>query len=144
MQKLLLTLTMVLMALPSMAAPNSDKVARVTTICAGKASAEAYIKALSDYELLRGITNIMADPRTANFRSAIELNVWLQEQTDCAVWAEGTYILEVKWLYNQAVGRGLSTTINKIAQGTLRWNPSQDRFEERQESRWVPWSAHQK
>lgn len=136
-----------LVMMPSMAAPNADKIARSTpTICEGKASAEAYVKALSDYELLRGITNIMSDPRAANLRSAHELSQWLQSQTDCTVWADGTYLIEVKWLYSEAAARGLTTTINKVAQGTLRWNPTQDRFEERQENsaRWVPWTAYLK
>lgn len=147
MKKILLTVAATLVMMPSMAAPNADKFARSTaTICEGKASAEAYVKALSDYELLRGITNIMSDPRAANFRSAHELSQWLQSQTDCTVWADGTFLIEVKWLYNEAAARGLTTTINKVAQGTLRWNPTQDRFEERQEgsARWIPWTAYLK
>lgn len=142
MKKILLTLAMALAIAPAFSA---DKVARSTpTICEGKASAEAYVKGLSDYELLRGITNIMADSRTASLRSANDLNVWLQYQSDCSVWAEGMYLLEVKWLYNEAVSRGLTTTINKVASGTLRWSSSQDLFEELNGTRWVPWSAYQK
>ena len=144
MKKVLLTLAMMLMVMPSIAAPN-DKLPRSTPrICEGKVSAEAYIKALSDYELLRGMTNIMSDSRTTHLRSAHELHLWLQGKPDCAVWVEGTYFMEVKWLYNEALFRGLTTTLNKIGQGVLRWNPIQDRFEEWQETRWVPWNASQK
>ncbi len=141
------TVVSVLVSMPSTAGKNADKPGRATpTICEGKASTETYVKALSDYEIMRGISNIMADTRTANLRSGHELHLWLQEQSDCTEWADGTYLIEVKWLYHEAVARGLTTTINKMGQGLLRWNPNQERFEERQEksNRWIPWSAYQK
>lgn len=142
MKKTLLTLALALVIAPAFAA---EKVGRATpTICEGKASAETYVKGLSDYELLRGIANILADSRTTGLRSANDLNMWLQDQADCSAWAEGTYLIEVKWLYNEAVSRGLTTTINKVAQGTLRWNGPQERFEELNGTRWFAWSAYQK
>lgn len=130
---------------PAMAAKNDDKVVRSTpTICEGKASAENYVRALSDFELMRGMTNLLSDARMSNLRSAHDVHLWLQEQPDCAAWTERTYLIEIKWLYNEAVARGLTTTINKIGQGSLRWNPSLDRFEERVGERWVAWSTYHK
>lgn len=136
-----------LIVTPSVAADKNDGNARryIPTICEGKASAEMYVRALSDYELVRGITNVMADTRMESLRSSNDINLWLKVQPDCAIWTEGTYLIEVKWLHKEAVARGLTTTINKIGQGTLRWNANQNRFEERHENnRWVPWSTYQK
>lgn len=136
-----------LTVMPSMAADKNDVNAKryIPTICEGKASAETYVRALSDYELVRGITNVMADTRMESLYSSNDVNLWLKAQPDCAVWTEGTYLIEVKWLHKEAVARGLATTINKIGQGTLRWNATQNRFEERHENnRWVPWSTYQK
>lgn len=147
MRKILLAAAVVLIGMPSMAAEKNDGGTKryTPTICEGKANAETYVRALSDYELMRGMTNVMADIRMESLHSSNDVNSWLKVQPDCAVWTEGTYLIEVKWLHKEAVARGLATTINKIGQGTLRWNANQDRFEARRDNnRWVPWSTYQK
>lgn len=147
MHKILLSIALFLIVMPSMAAEKNDShVKRYSpTICEGKANAEEYVHALSDYELVRSITNVMADTRMGSLHSSNEVNAWLNVQPDCAVWTEGTYLLEVKWLHKEAVARGLAITINKIGQGSLRWNANRNRFEERHDNdRWVPWSTYQK
>lgn len=145
MKKVFVTIVAALaaMALPSMAAGKVE--ARSTpTICEGKSSAEHYVKTLSDYELARSMLNIMSDARLLSLKSAHDVGVWLQDQPDCSHWGDNMYFLEVKWLYNEAIGRGLTMTMNKIGQGLLRWNPTTNRLEERQGDRWIAWTTYLK
>lgn len=145
MKKVFVTIVAALaaMALPSMAAGKVE--ARSTpTICEGKSSAEHYVKTLSDYELARSMLNIMSDARLLSLKSAHDVGVWLQDQPDCSHWGDNMYLLEVKWLYNEAIGRGLTMTMNKIGQGLLRWNPTTNRLEERQGERWIAWTTYLK
>lgn len=145
MNYILLPIVMSIALMPSLATSAVDNsVPAAPTICEGKNSAESHIKTLSDFELARGIANILVDPRVSHFRSARTIKVWIQEQSDCAVWTKGIYFIELKWLYREAVARGLTSTINKLAQGVVRWNPTQENFEERKGSGWIPWNAYLK
>lgn len=147
MKSILLTLTALLFVVPSMSMAAQKMEGRPVSgavICDGKSSAANYVKALSDYELLRGMSNLMGDQRMASLRTAHDIQVWLNDQPDCASWTDGTYILEVKWLYVEAIARGLGPTLTKLAQGAVRWNTVTERFEERVNERWIAWTPYMK
>lgn len=145
MKSILLALTAFMVVVPSMAAQKMEgRPASGGVICEGKSSAANYVKGMSDYELLRSMSNLMLDPRMVNLKTAHEIQVWLGEQADCASWTDGTYMLEVKWLYQEAMVRGLGPTLTKLGQGSVRWNATAERFEERVNDRWIGWTAYMK
>ena len=134
-----------LLACASMAhAIEQDKKKAVETICENKVSTQPYIRQLSDYELLRAWNSLLSDPRLSTFKTPRQIEIWLNDQTDCDSWAPRVYILEVKWMLQEAFGRNMWPALEKMQNGSIRMN-SQGVLEEKVNNKaWTPWNTYRK
>lgn len=134
-----------LLACASMAhAIEQDDKKAVETICENKVSTQPYIRQLSDYELLRAWNSLLADSRLNTFKTPRQIEIWLNDQTDCDSWAPRVYILEVKWMLQEAFGRNMWPALEKMQNGHIRMN-GQGVLEEKVNNKsWTPWNTYRK
>ena len=134
-----------LLACASMAhAIEQDEKKAVETICENKVSTQPYIRQLSDYELLRAWNSLLSDPRLSAFKTPRQIEIWLNDQTDCDSWASKVYILEVKWMLQEAFGRNMWPALEKMQNGNIRMN-GQGVLEEKVNNKaWTPWNTYRK
>ena len=134
-----------LLACASMAhAIEQDEKKAVETICENKVSTQPYIRQLSDYELLRAWNSLLSDPRLSTFKTPRQIEIWLNDQTDCDSWASKVYILEVKWMLQEAFGRNMWPALEKMQNGSIRMNRQGVLEEKVNNKAWTPWNTYRK
>ena len=134
-----------LLACASMAhAIEQDEKKAVETICENKVSTQSNIRQLSDYELLRAWNSLLTDPRLNTFKTPRQIEIWLNDQTDCDSWAPRVYVLEVKWMLQEAFGRNMWPALEKMQNGNIRMNGRGVLEEKVNNKAWTPWNTYRK